>query len=69
MSGRDGGMSDSDSELMDQLETHEAGVADLIAAYEFVEQKSFEAVHASAPHIPQPIASNSTSWISDANLG
>ena len=62
-------MSDTDSELMDQLETHEAGVADLIAAYELAEQQYFAAVHASAPQRPQSISSNSTSWVSDANLG
>ena len=62
-------MSDASNELLEQLEEHEAGVSDLIAAYELAEQQYFAAVHGSTPHIQQPIASNSTSWVSDANLG
>ena len=62
-------MSDASNELLEQLEEHEAGVSDLIAAYELAEQQYFAAVHGSTPHTQQSIASNSTSWVSDANLG
>ena len=62
-------MSDPDDQLMTQLEEHEAGVSDLIAAYELAEQQYFAAVSGSAPYVEQTIASNSTSWVLDANLG
>lgn len=42
------------------LEKHEAGVSDLLAAYELVEQSYFPAAYASAPNVEQKIASNST---------
>lgn len=62
-------MNDANSELLHRLEEHEAGVSDLIAAYEIAERQYFEAVQASAPPLHQPIASNSSSWASDADLG
>lgn len=42
------------------LEKYEAGVSDLIAAYELVEQSYFPAAYASAPRLERTIASNST---------
>lgn len=62
-------MSDANNELLEQLEEHEAGVSDLIAAYELAELHYFAAVQGSIPYTQQSIASNSTSWVSDANLG
>ena len=62
-------ISDENNKLLEQLEEHEAGISDLIAAYELAEQQYFAAVQGSTPYIQQPIASNSTSWVSDANLG
>ena len=59
-------MSDESNKLLEQLEEHEAGVSDLIAAYELAEQQYFAAVQGSAPYTQQSIASNSTSWVSDA---
>ena len=62
-------MGEGEDELSRQLEDHEAGVADLIAAYEFAEQRYFAAIHASAPFVPRSIASNSTARVLDADLG
>ncbi len=62
-------MTDPNNQLLRQLEEHEAGVADLIAAYELAERQYFAAVHASAPNVEQTIASNSTSRVADADLG
>ena len=62
-------MSDLDSELESQLERHEAGVADLIAAYEAAEVTYFESVNASAPLAHPLIASNSTAWVANADVG
>lgn len=62
-------MTGPDKQLMKQLEKHEAGVSDLLAAYDLAESQYFAAVYGSAPHIEPTIASNSTSWVSDANLG
>lgn len=62
-------MSDASGELLKQLEQQEAGVSDLIAAYELAERQYFNAVRASALHVQQPIISNSAQWVSDANLG
>ncbi len=62
-------MSDTDSDLAEKLAKHEAGVADLIAAYESVEAPYFAAVIASTP-VAQPLyASNSSSWVPDADMG
>lgn len=62
-------MSEPSGDLLKQLEEHEAGVADLIAAYELVERQYFAAARASAFHLQQPVISNSAYWDSDANLG
>lgn len=62
-------MTDPNNQLVRQLEEHEAGVSDLIAAYELAERQYFAAVHASAPYVEQTIASNSTSRVADADLG
>lgn len=62
-------MSDLDSELELQLEHHEAGVADLIAAYEAAEVSYFESVNASAPVEYPLVISNSTAWVVNANVG
>ena len=56
-------------ELASQLDQHEAGVADLLAAYEVSEQAYFAAVNATAQYARRPVASDSTNWILDANLG
>ena len=42
------------------LEEHEAGVADLMAAYDLVEQSYFPAARAAAPLYGRTVASNST---------
>lgn len=55
-------------ELEKKLAEHEAGVADILDAYEIAEPAYFTAVEASAPHPPQTIASSST-WLPDADLG
>lgn len=62
-------MTDPNNQLLRQLEEHEAGVSDLIAAYELAERPYFAAVQASTPYVEQTIASNSTSRAADANLG
>ena len=54
-------MRDPDDRLLRQVDEHEAGVADLIAAYELAERQYFAAVRASSPHFEPTIASNSTS--------
>lgn len=53
-------MDGGDSELQRSIERHEAGVADLISAYELAESQYFAAVAASTPHIHQVVASNSS---------
>lgn len=50
----------TDETAIEGLAEHEAGVADLIAAYELVEQSYFPAARASAPILGRIIASNST---------
>ena len=50
-------MDDSDRELQRSLDEHEAGVSDLIAAYELAEQQYFAAVSASTPYVQQTTAS------------
>ena len=62
-------MTDPDNQLLKQMEEHEAGVSDLIDAYELAEQQYFAAVHASAPYIEQTISSDTTSRAANANLG
>ena len=42
------------------LAQYEAGVSDLIAAYELAEQSYFPAARASAPNLGRMVASNST---------
>lgn len=42
------------------LEEHEAGVADLMAAYDLAEKSYFPAASAAAPHFGRIVASNST---------
>lgn len=62
-------MSELDLELESQLERHEAGVADLMAAYEAAEVTYFESLNASAPAEHPLIASNSTAWVVNADVG
>ena len=62
-------MSDLDFELESQLERHEAGVADLMAAYEAAEVTYFESVNASSPVGHPLVASNSTDWVVNADVG
>ena len=62
-------MSDIDAELESTLQHHEAGVADLIAAYETAETTYFAAVTASAPVILRSVASNSSAWAPNADMG
>lgn len=52
-------MSDGKCQLLKQLEEHEAGVSDLLAAYELAEPHYFAAVQASAPYVPRETAANS----------
>ena len=49
-----------DAELEWRLSEHEAGVADLLAAYEAVELPYFAAVAASTPAVQQLVASDSS---------
>ena len=62
-------MGEVGTELESQLEEHEAGVADLIAAYEAVEAPYFAAVTATTPVVQQFVASNSSAWEPNANMG
>ena len=62
-------MSDIDAELESMLQQHEAGVADLVAAYENAERTYFAAVTASAPAILRSVASNSSAWVPSADMG
>jgi len=62
-------MSDFDSDLQQKLTHHEAGVADLIAAYESVEAPYFAAVIATTPVAQRMYASNSSSWVPNADMG
>lgn len=62
-------MSDLDTELESELESYEAGVADLVSAYEAAEAPYFAAVAASTPVVPQYVASNSSAWVPDADVG
>ena len=62
-------MSDIDAELESKLKKHEAGVADLVAAYEAAEAPYFAAVAASAPVVPRYVASNSSAWVPSAGMG
>jgi len=55
--------------LKKRVERHEAGVSDLIAAYELAEQHYFAAVSASTPHVVERVASNSSAWSPDADVG
>jgi len=62
-------VSRSDRKVKKRVERHEAGVADLIAAYELAEQHYFAAVSASTPHVVERVASNSSAWSPDADVG
>ncbi len=62
-------MSRSDRKLKKRVEKHEAGVSDLIAAYELAEQHYFAAVSASTPSVVERVASNSSAGSPDVNLG
>ena len=62
-------MSLTDPDLQQRVEQYEAGVSDLIAAYELAEQHYFAAVAASTPRLIETVASNSSSWVPDADLG
>lgn len=44
-------MADPSDQFLRQVEEYEAGVADLIAAYELAERRYFTAVHASTPYV------------------
>lgn len=54
-------MTDVDSDLQHKLTGHEAGIADLIAAYESVEAPYFAAVIATTPAAQPLCASDSSS--------
>ena len=45
---------------IEELEEHEAGVADLMAAYDLAEKSYFPAARAAAPLYGRIVASNST---------
>jgi hypothetical protein len=62
-------MSDIDGELEAKVVEHEAGVADLIAAYEAAEPPYFSAVAASTPANQRTFASNSSTWVPHADVG
>ena len=62
-------MNEDHSELESQLQEREAGIADLVAAYEAVEVPYFAAVTATTPVVQQFIASNSSDWMPNADLG
>ncbi len=62
-------MSDIGTELESKLQEHEAGVADLIAAYEAAEVPYFAAVASSTPVVQQFVASNSSAWVPNADMG
>ncbi len=49
-----------DDTAIQGLEEHEAGVADLMAAYDLAEQSYFPAARAAAPLYRRTVASNST---------
>ena len=61
-------MSHYRAELARQLEEQEAGVADLVAAYEAAEVAYFAAVAVSAPITYSFITANSSGRVSDANM-
>lgn len=54
-------MSLADPDLQQRVKQYEAGVSDLIAAYELAEQHYFAAVDASTPRLVETVASNSSS--------
>ena len=62
-------MSDLGTELEPQLQEHEAGVTDLIAAYEAAEVPYFAAVTATTPVVQQFVASSSSAWVPNADMG
>ena len=62
-------MNDLGTELEPQLQEHEAGIADLIAAYEVAEMSYFAAVTATTPVVQQFVASNSSAWVPNADMG
>ena len=62
-------MSDIGTELDSKLQEHEAGVADLVAAYEVAEGPYFAAVTASTPVVQQFVASNSSAWVPNTDMG
>lgn len=62
-------MSEISSELESQLQEREAGVADLVAAYEAAEVSYFAAVTAATPAVQQFVASNSSEWAPNADMG
>ncbi len=62
-------MIDTGTELESQLQEHEAGVADLVAAYEAAEVQYFAAVTASTPVVQQFVAANSSGWEPNADMG
>jgi len=51
----------TDPDLQQRVEQYEAGVSDLIAAYELAEEHYFAAVDASTPRVVEIVASNSSS--------
>ncbi len=62
-------MGDIGTELEAQLEEHEAGVDDLVAAYEAAEVSYFAAVTATTPVVQQFVASNSSGWVPNVDMG
>ncbi|MXW42547.1 MAG: hypothetical protein F4138_02530 [Acidimicrobiia bacterium] len=53
----------TDDTTIERLEEHEAGVADLMAAYDLVGQSYFPAARAAAPLYMRIVASNTTQVI------
>ena len=62
-------MGEDGSELESQLQDWEAGIADLVAAYEAAEVPYFAAVAATTPVVQQFVSSNSSEWVPSADMG
>lgn len=60
---------DAQGDILEALEATEAGVADLLRAYDHLEGPYFEAVRYSAMPLVRVVTSNSATWVADADLG
>lgn len=60
---------DGQEEILEALEPTEAGVADLLRAYDNLEGPYFEAVRFSAMPLVRVVTSNSAAWVADVDLG